>query len=192
MSVHDKLKPSFQVNTSLYRRQAFLMHLIFVAALSNVILSTFIREIWITTDDAFELQSLNLSLIVLSNSQKSIVLNQSTVVFPNRVIVLKYDPKVHELILNSTSEDNYQLNLELQGGAFVFNTEVQGFSGLRRVQYVGTFVTSLCQFCIETHLDDQIESSMTLAHAMKTYITGAAYGVISTVCRLIIQEFKVY
>jgi hypothetical protein len=106
-----------------------------VATLSKVTLVTFFGELWFTIDSSFVLKSANGLMMKLSNSQTSITLDQIEVGADSRTVFLIYNNFVQDFILSSTSEDTYQLSLEVLPGAFEFATDVQGYVGVHQLQH---------------------------------------------------------
>jgi hypothetical protein len=60
-----------------------------------------------------------------------------------RAIFLYYKDEVRDFILNSTTEDTYQLSVEVLPGAFEFGSEVQNYSGTHRLEHLGMSVFDL-------------------------------------------------
>jgi hypothetical protein len=112
-------------------------HAVVAAISENGFLSTFARQIWITIDDDFSLTSFNGSLIKLSNTQASVFLHNASYSVTNQAVPVNYTQQVHDFILNSTSEDTYQLILELLPGALEFASEIQNYSRAQRLQHLG-------------------------------------------------------
>jgi hypothetical protein len=100
-------------------------------------LVTMDQGIWLVIDNSFKLKSVNGSLLRISNKQTSIIVNEIAFFHDNRTIFVFYHQAVHNFILNSTTEDTYQLSLEILPGAFTFTTEVQDFSGVHSLKHYG-------------------------------------------------------
>jgi hypothetical protein len=63
-------------------------------------------------------------------------LDQLEVRTEGRTVFLTYNDFVQEFIMSSISEDTYQLSLEVLPGAFEFETDVQGFLGVHKLQHI--------------------------------------------------------
>ena len=81
-------------------------------------------------------------MIRISNTKASVTIGQCALEVGQRTLFVGYDDNVRYFILNSTTENTYQLSVEVLPGAFEFTTEVQSFFGERRLQYVGMFIVA--------------------------------------------------
>jgi hypothetical protein len=119
-------------------KSMFLIRMVFAAAISERgFLNTFSRLIWIAIENDFSLKSFNGSLIKLSNTQASVFLHNASYNVTDQAVIAIYTQQVHDFILNSTSEDRFQLSLELLPGAIEFASEVRNYSRAQWLQHLG-------------------------------------------------------